>query len=335
VSETKDLSLGRIDVNLLIALDAIFKEGSVSGAATRLGTSQPSISHKLGRLRELLGDPLLVRHGRGLVPTPRAAQLAEPLAAALGQLEKVLAPATTFEPTTATGVIQLACKFSGMSLVPDLVDRFSIAAPRLNMHVLQVAGEEAHDRLAMGHSDVLIQPSAGKGITSLSRGQTRKVSEHLYSQRLYTDPWVIIMREGHPLASKPLTPASFASTPQVLVSLRGDAYGFVDRVIEGIGLKRRIALLVQSFELGCVEVARTDMLMTTNLSIAMPMQRLLPLRIIPMPIDLPEPRIFQVWHERAHHDPMQKWIRRQILECGHQIEEKIVSKAASLDVPCL
>ncbi len=309
-------------MNLLLTLDAILREGSVSKAAAVLGTSQPVVSHKLNRLRDALGDPLLVRHGRGLAPTPRAQQLAAPLAAALEQLSMAVVPPDEFDPATAEGVIHLATQYAPVSFLPTLVDLFADRAPGLDLHVLQMGGEEPQVRLAEGTSDIVIQPQAGD-LRAVGRGQSFKLSETLYSQRLYDDPWVVVVREGHPLRGDTMTPARFAAIPHILVSLRGDAYGFVDRALEGLGLKRRVALLVQNFMLGCFQVARTDYLMTTNLSIALALEDLLPLRVLPVPLDMPRGFISQVWHERTHRDPAQLWIRKQIYECGCQLDARM------------
>ena len=332
MAETMGITLSELDLNLLVALDAILREGSVSGAAHALSISQPAVSHKLGRLRMILGDPLLVRHGRGLVPTPRARELAAPLAVALQQLGDVLAPSEDFDPAAVAGVIRLASKYAGVSFLPTLVDELAISAPGLDLHILQMGGQEPQGDLAEGRSDIVIQPYLSDKVTSLSRGQTRKLAQSLYSQRLYPDPWVVLLREGHALCDVPMSPETFANTNQILVSLRGDPYGFVDSSLEAMGLKRRIALLVQSFMLGCVEVARTDMIMTTNLSIAMAMQELLPLCILPMPIDLPNGCVSQVWHQRTHADPMHAWTRRTIFECGQRIEKRVTGKAEELGI---
>lgn len=320
----QDASLAGIDLNLLVVLDVLLAERSVSAAARRLACGQPAISKKLATLRALLGDPLLVRQGRAMYPTPRAQELAQPLSDALRTLREALAAPSEFEPSTARGLVRLGIRYTGMTLIPELVRCVGTLAPGIDIQVLELVGRGPHELLARGDIDLIVQAAAGDGVVGIRRGgHADRLADALFQQRLYSDGWCCVVRSGHPTIRGPLTLAEYVSMPHVLMSLEGDPYGFVDAALERAGKARRIAVLVQDLMEACLLAARTDYILTTNVAVALVMRELLPLAIHAVPLELPRGHVRNVWHERTHHDPMHRWLRQQLHQVGRELDERL------------
>jgi DNA-binding transcriptional LysR family regulator len=314
--------LRALDLNLLVVLDALLQEQSISRAAERLACGQPAVSKKLATLRVVFDDPLLVRQGRQMVPTPRALQLAKPLADALGGLGRAIAPPDVFRPETARGCIRLGLRYTGVTILPELVARLHARAPGLDLHVQDMRREEPQQPLARGAVDLILQPGAGQRVTSVSRGQVRTLAPYLYSQRLYGSPWVAVVRRGHPLSRTKLTLERYVETPHILISMRGDAYGFVDAVLNRKGKSRRIALMVPSFTEAFMHAATTDYILTSHLDLALAMQPLVDVRLLELPVRISTGILSQVWHERTAADPLLRWVRQLVFEIGRELDAR-------------
>jgi DNA-binding transcriptional LysR family regulator len=314
--------LRAIDLNLLVVLDVLLQEMSISRTAERLGCGQPAVSKKLATLRVLFDDPLLVRQGRRMAPTPRALELAPELTEALGGLSRAISRPEAFDPQTAEGRVRLGLRYAGVTMLPELVARLRARAPGLDVHVRDLHHEEPQEPLARGTVDIVLQPSTGARVTSVSRGQVRTLAPYLYSQRLYFTTWMAIVRDDHPTIRKRLSLEQYVDTPHILISMRGDPYGFVDAALERQGKSRRIALMVPSFTEAYMHVARTDYLLTSHIDLALAMQPLLPLRFLKLPIRIDKGALTQVWHERTAVDPMLRWVRSVLYEIGRELDTR-------------
>jgi DNA-binding transcriptional LysR family regulator len=302
-----ETDLARVDLNLLVVLDALLDTGSVTTAARRLGLSQPAASRALARLRALLGDRLLVRGPGGrLIATPRADGLREPLARALAAVRGVLA-AAPFEPATARGRLRVtALELEVLATVPALLARLERAAPGLDVEVRRGWGEPFRD-LAEGRLDLVIGvvPDAPAG---------------LRRQRLIEDSLVCLVRAGHPAVAAGLDLHRFLALRHVLVTTTGEGIGPVDAALAGRGLARRIVLRLPYFLVAPPVVARSDLIVTLPRRLARLAAASLPVVALEPPLPLPSFAIDQLWHERRQDDPAHAWLRREVAAAAREGE---------------
>lgn len=293
------------DLNLLVALDVLLQTGSVTDAAARLGLSQPAMSHRLRRLRAALGDPLLVPGRRGLVPTPRAQQLAERLRGALGQLAGLVEQPERFDPATARRTFHFASNDLGdLCVMPLVLARVSQLSPHISL-VLRSPGPGMLDAFERGDLDLAVggQLPAGHGLVQ------RKIAE---------DDWQCLARVDHPQIRGRLTPQAWAALPHLLVSQTGAGPGIVDEVLAARGLARRVAYRTPYFVGAPFVVARSDLVLTVPGAVARYMTHLLPLQAFPPPLQLPPGRIFMVFHERMQADAGHRWLRELAAACTRE-----------------
>lgn len=296
-----------LDLNLLRVLDALFREGSATAAARRLGVTQSAVSHALGRLRDTVGDPLLVRSGRGLVPTPRGEALREPVRHALGLLTEALTPAT-FTPRAATGTVTVACPdYTGILLGTGIARRLGAEAPGIEL-VLAAAVPDTVDTLASGRADLVIGPPGLEG-------------DGLYQQRLFDDSFSCVLARTHPLADAPWDLDLFCGLRHVLIAPRGGPGGPVDARLEALGRKRQVCVRVASFVAAAHVVAGSDLVLTmpTRLAVLLAPALDLLLRTPPAPLEVPSFALAQFWHARRHHDPLHRWVRALVADAARAL----------------
>jgi DNA-binding transcriptional LysR family regulator len=289
------------DPTQLVALDALLETRSVSAAAKRMGVSQSAMSHTLARLRLRFADPLLVRSGRGLVPTARAEAMAPRLRAAVRELEGAVDAVPVFDPATARRTFRLATTdLVELVLLPTLLSRLEHDAPGVD---LWLSGPlDGEGRLQRGDLDLSLQ---------LLRGT--EADAGLRARALFRERFVCVMRRDHPLAEGPLTLARFVSARHALVAPQGTPGGVVDRALEAQGLSRRTALTLASFLVVPHLVASSDLLVTLPERLARVFAGLLPLVVKEHPLDLSGFTVNLVWHERHDHDPGHRWLRQAVV----------------------
>jgi DNA-binding transcriptional LysR family regulator len=302
------MDLARLDLNLLLVFHHLLREKRVSAVATVLGMSQPAVSSALGRLRSSLGDELFLRTQRGMEPTPYALQLAEPVATALDGLQQALNVRASFDPATSERSFTLAMTDVGeMYFLPVLMDALAGAAPGVTLNVVAVTSASLKDDMASGRTD-------------LALGLLPQLQAGFFQQALFRQPYVCLMREGHPLAhAEGLTLSDFATASHVRVMAAGTGHGRIDAAIsetlEQQGLQRRIRLTVPNY------VALGDVLGHSNLIATVPQrfaQRVtgpfaLTTRALPLAVD--GSAIHQFWHARLHKDPGHQWLRELVAQC--------------------
>jgi DNA-binding transcriptional LysR family regulator len=292
------MNLASIDLNLLVALDALLAERSVTRAAQRIGLSQPAASRALGRLRALLGDRLLVRAGGGLVPTPRAAALREPLGRALADVRGLLAP-PSFDPTTAQGTIRLwALDLESATVVPSLLARIERLSPGLDIDI----------RPRLGDPFAALQ----EGTVDLAVGVFLEAPAGFRRQKLYDDDFVCLVRRGHPIAKAGLTVERYVEQRHAMVVISGSGRGPVDEMLARRGLARRIALRLPHFLAAPMIVAESDLVITLPRRLGHRFAALSPVVLLEAPLPLPGFAVSQLWHERHQDDPRHSWLRREI-----------------------
>jgi DNA-binding transcriptional LysR family regulator len=292
--------LAALDLNLLLALSVLLEEGSVTAAARRLGLTQSAVSHKLARLREQLGDELLVRGARGTEPTLRARALRQPLAEAIDALERALGQGPSFDPARARRSFVVAstgyCEFVTLPPIMRLLRR---EAPGVELIIRQLSSQP--ERLvSAGEVDLAIAT-----LTDDAPGVIRR--------KLFSDRFVCLVREGHPdLRRGALDLPAYLRLPHALVAPRGHRRGRVDTALERKGLRRQVVLFVPDFFAVARVIAETDLVLTIPARIAQALQSMLSLRLVPPPLDLPPFDTHLAWHERHQHDPAHLWLRRTV-----------------------
>jgi DNA-binding transcriptional LysR family regulator len=301
-------ALQGVDLNLVVALDALLAERHVTRAAARLGLTQPAASHALARLRELFGDPLLVRGARGvMMPTPRAVELAPLVHKLLLDLAGVLR-GEAFDPATARRTFRIgASDYVELVLLPRLVERLGRLAPGVELWV-HPFGEFGDEELATGALDVVLGPP---------RASARHAAT--FEKVLFDESFTLILRAGHPLAGSRMTLARYCEVRHLLIAPRGTPGSFVDDALAALGKTRRIALAVPHFLVVPHIVAGSDLVATLANRVAALFTETLGLVTMPPPIQIPRFQIALAWHERNHHDAPHRWLREQLLAVAAEI----------------
>lgn len=293
-----------IDLNLLVAFDALMSERNVTRAATRVGVSQPAMSAALSRLRNLLGDPLFQRSSAGLVPTARARDLAQPVAAALHQIALAMLSQPAFEPGTASVTFKLGLQdYPTLVLLPALVDALEHATPGISLNILAYNDRDtAVDLLDAGAIDVAIGVAPGL------------MDARILTRPLMRDAFVTVVSADHPAASGPMDLRTYLDLRHVLVSPEGQLHGLVDQTLAQQGKQRKLALTVpQLFAVPAV-IARTQMAATILERAAIQAQASYRLAMFPPPLALPDITFHLIWHRRSDSNPAQQWFREFIAE---------------------
>jgi DNA-binding transcriptional LysR family regulator len=288
------------DLNLLVALDVLLAEGSVARAARRLRLSPSAMSRTLTRLRETTGDPLLVRAGRGLVPTPRALELRERVSQLVEDGEAVLRPqrnldlkrlVRTFTLRTSDGFVE--------NVGPAILARVRAEAPGVRLRFLQKADK---DGAPLRDGAVDIETGIVETMTA----------PDLRAHALFRDRLVGAVRAGHPLSKVKVTPSQYAAGEHVTVARKSLERGPIDEALELLGLARETAIIVGGFSSALALARSSDLIATVperhtgNLRAGM--------HSFPLPVSVPEMTISLLWHPRLDTDPAHRWLRRCILD---------------------
>jgi DNA-binding transcriptional LysR family regulator len=293
-----------LDLNLLVAFDALFRERNVTRAAARVGVSQPAMSAALSRLRLLFEDQLFLRSADGLLPTARARELGQTVAPALEQIGAVLAPPERFEPKEAkTNFVLGLSDYPAFVFLPALTRELGTRAPHVAIAVRGFSGrDEAVELLDAGKIDAAI------GVPPT------KAESRIMIRELLRDQFVTLIGKDHPSVRKRLDMKAFLRLQHVLVSPEGEQHGVVDKALASRGLKRTLRVtLPQMFVVPSI-LAETDLAATVLRRVALHSSASGQLMIFPPPIQLPEVVFDLIWHRRNESSPAQQWLRDLIAE---------------------
>ena len=307
MSSTHDVpALHRIDLNLLVALDALTRERSVTRAAERAGVTQSAMSHTLRRLRDLFGDPLLVRGRGGMVLTPRAEALAVPLRSGLVSLARTLAEPEAFAPEHASRIFRIVSPdLFGALVLPALLQRLGREAPSVDLALVPTPKRLA-DSLETGDIDLAIYPVL---LDPVPFDLGTQVDAGLQSRTLFRDSFQCFARQDHPLLeSGGFTLKAYTQLNHILVSPGGEGPGVVDRILHEEGMQRRIALRVPHFATALEVLAQSDLVLTAPSSLAK-CSSASGLASRRAPLKIPEHAITMIWHPRFTEDPAHRWLR--------------------------
>ena len=304
------MNIKDFDLNLLVVFDAVLSEGSISRAAARLDLSQPAVSNALARLRKTTGDQLFVRHANGVVPTPYAEAIAEPIRSALGTISASLAAPHGFDATTSERDFAVHITDLGEAFfLPRLLARLNAIAPRVRLRTLALSTDEARDALRSGAADLTI-------------GNLPDFAAGFYQQRLFRDRYICIVSRDHPTIGKRLTARQFAAASHAIAMPGGTGHGIIERTLVAHGLESRIALRVQNFLVLPSIVAASDLIAIVPHSVGSQISPQDAVKLLALPVDIPAFDVRQCWHERYHDDPRHRWRRQQFMELfGEQPSE--------------
>ena len=300
------MNLSSLDLNLLVALDALLLEANVSRAAMRIHLSQPATSHALQRLRDLIGDPLLVRVGARMELTPRAQALRGPLAQALDQVRGLFVP-DDFDATRSERQFRLMMPDLAVELLmPPLMEKITQVAPNLRIDVVPWRGPAIFTAEFARTIDMVI--SIGNAFRGFHR------------QLLYTDRDALAVRRGHPIAAKLSRRAAFLEARHVAVIIRGQNEDLIDSWLRGKGIERRIALVVPGYIEALHVAARTDLVAFVPRRLIGALSKQLSLVTVTPPLDPGIDEQYMFYPTRAQMDPGSIWLRRLMLETGRELE---------------
>ena len=290
--------MARPDFNLLVTLDVLLAEGNVTRAAQRLRLSASAMSRALARLRETTGDPLLVRAGRGLVPTPRAIELRERVRQLVQDGEAVLRPAEklnlkqivrTFTLRTSEGFVE--------NFGPDLIARVGEEAPGVRLRFVQKPNKDS--------------APLRDGTVDLETGVVEKTTApELRVQALFRDRYIGVVRKGHPLSKGKITPSRYAAGRHICVSREGLDRGPIDEALKPLRLEREIVTIVGGFSTALGLARASDLIAsvperhTGNLRAGM--------HSFPLPVSMPEFTVSLLWHPRLDADQAHRWLRGHV-----------------------
>ena len=296
------MELKDVDLNLLVTFQALYRERRVSAAAASLGLSQPAVSNALKRLRQLLGQELFVRSARGMIPTPYAEQLAEPMANALGAVHDLLNRQASFDPKNSTRNFTLAlADFGEVHFLPPLMNLLGAQAPRVTVGVVPNSIPNLREEMANGNVDLAV-------------GYVLGLKADFFQRRLFRERYVCMFREGHPLDKARISPAEFAAAEHVLVVAAGTGHQKMNQILDRSGARSRIVLRVPQL------AAVADILCTRNLVATVPeefAQRgadIFGLKYVAHPVRLPDIEINLYWHARYQRDAANRWLRSLLIE---------------------
>jgi len=310
------VNIRTFDLNLLLALKALVEERSVSRAANKLCISQPAMSHVLRKLRSQLDDPILVKSSSGMVPTARALALLDPTVAVLRVIERIVQPPPEFDPATSHRRFVIATSdYVVFTLLPTLAEGMALAAPNTEVHVrppitgpLHIALEEKNIDLAIGFDAIF--------------GDT----PHIHSDTLMRENIVCLTRQRNTtVPGNDITLEQFLECKHMLITWREAGTGLIDDCLAKLGLHRDVSIVLPNFLTTPWILEKTDFLLCLPQRMAEKFIQLAPLKILPIPIDLPRYHLMMLWHPRQEKDQAHMWLRERLRAACRQRDKRQVA----------
>lgn len=305
--------MARPDLNLLVTLDVLLAEGSVARAGHRLRLSPSAMSRALARLRATTGDPLLVRAGRGLVPTPRALALRERVSQLVQDTESVLRPAERLTLTTLVRTFTLRTSEGFVeNFGPPLLARLGREAPGVRLRFVQKSQKDS--------------APLREGTVELETGVVDKTTaQELRVQALFNDRYIGVVRSGHALTKGRITPSRYAAGKHICVSRQGPEKGPVDDALEAFGLEREMATIVGGFATALALARASDLIATVPERHTGILRR--GMYSFALPISTPEFTVSLLWHPRLDADLAHRWLRGCVREVCTEHVERVTRSA--------
>jgi LysR family nod box-dependent transcriptional activator len=304
------MQLNRFDLNLLIALDALLHEKNVTRAAERVFVSQPAMSAALQKLREYFNDQLLVRVGRDMELTPRGLSLVEPVREALLRIQATLGTQPTFDPATVRRTFTLIVSADAiLRVMPAVFRRLSREAPGIQCHVEHFS-ETTLARLEYGDADLYL------GLNSLRLFGLKSFPESLRIIDLRPFRWVCVVSRDHPSVEDRITEAQYLALPHVFGWPSGHTLPLEELVRRLLNADIDVRATTQGLLEIPFLIAGTELIATLPEHLALALEKLTPVKVLPLPFEMPETREVVIWHKRNEPDPGHAWLREIIIEAA-------------------
>lgn len=301
------MDLRQVDLNLMVAFEALMEARSVSGAALRLGISQPAMSGALARLRALFDDALFVRSAQMMLPTARAVQLENQITLGLAQFRAALEPPTAFEPATSRRAFSVSGgDYATMVILPRLTAHLARTAPFVDL------------RFRFVEKDAIV-PLLDADELDLALGVFPRVPKRLRLQPLFAERFICIARRGHPGLQHGMTLDNFVKLPHVLVTERGDATGVVDEALATLGLERHIKLTVPHVLVIPSILPDSDMVASVGARAGQMFARNAPLETYELPFTIAAWNLSMLWSRQKAGDLGLAWLRKTLVKIGAHI----------------
>ncbi len=301
------MNLNRVDLNLLVAFEAMLEHQNVTRAGQAVGLSQPAMSAALTKLRSLLNDPLFVRTGAGMTPTPHALRLAPAIARALRIVRSEVLQDWKFDPATSQRTITLNTTDIGdMVFLPKLMRRLNQEAPGIVLKTVTLSPSETEEAMEAGDVDL----SIGYFPDLIKAG--------FYQQRLFDHSFVCIVRAGHPqVADGKLTLEQFLTMSHAVVHAQGRSQEIFERELLKLGITRQMGLHTRHFMSLPMVIAESDLIATVPKVVGTTFSKLANIQVLELPFQVPSYDLKQYWYRRFHRDAANIWIRGVIWELFH------------------
>lgn len=291
-----------LDLNLLAVFQEVYRERQISSAAKRLGLSQSAVSNALARLRRAFGDELFVRTAAGMQPTPLAAQMAEPIGAAMAQVALALNQRSRFDPATSHRRFTLAMTDVGeIYFMPALIERCRLLAPLVEISSVRAGALNLKEALESGRVDLAVGPF-------------EDISEALYQRLLFRQPYVTMFRKGHPLGRGKVDLERFVAAEHMLVDAHESPYDRINGLLARAGIGPNVRFRVPHFTAVPYMVATSELVVTVPQKLAERAALPFGLAWIAPPLELPPLQTNVFWHRRYNQDPGNQWLRGLLAE---------------------
>jgi len=297
---------GKIDLNLFLVLKTVYQEGSITAAANKLHLTQPAVSHALGRLRDKFDDALFIRHGRKMIPSSFCQKIMPSVDKALEMLDSTLMPNADFDISQHHRTIKLGLRDILESiffpvLVPDLLNN----TPNIRVNSRQVSRVEMESALEQQELDIVIDVLT-------------PTNENIEHELICNESFSLICRQGHPILEN-LTLENYIDAKHVVVSLKDSTVNLVDMALAKYGVSRNVALRCEHYFAATSVIQHCDMLLTMPNAYARLLQEKMPVKVTPLPFDVPVLPVHMYWHKNAEQDPVNGWMRDKLKNIAREL----------------
>jgi len=291
----------QLDLNLFTVFEAIHSEGSITRAGQKLNLTQPAVSHSLGRLRELLKDDLFIRQGKKMVPTPLSRSIISEVRNALHLLE-VSIQERGFDPARSNRLFYIGWRnLFEPAMLPPLMRRVEQRAPGISLACVRIDRRDIELDLVSGDADLAIDIAMAVG-------------DAVHQRQVLAEDYIVMSRAKHPAIRGPLNLKTYLSQAHILVSSRRMGPAIIDAELKARGAKRTVGLRCQDYFTACQVVSQTNLLLTMPERFARVANAELNNTLHPFPMKIPKFGVYMYWHNAAHNDPENSWLREQIMD---------------------
>jgi DNA-binding transcriptional LysR family regulator len=292
------MDISQLDLNLLKVLDALLKKRHVTQAGISIGLSQPAMSYALAKLRKLFEDPLFVRTGHGMEPTPRAQTLSEPISRMLELVQNEILPMPEFDPAASSRTFVVCMSDIGeMVFLPRLLEHLDAHAPHVSIKTVALSTPELEAALGSGEVDLAV------GYLSGLEGAT------LHRKALYRHSFVCIAREDHPTIGDTLTMEQYLAASHAVVRPEGRSQDILQRAHERLGISVNVRFSLPRFMGVPFVVAESNTIAAVPLAVGRRFAEFANIKLLPLPFPAPRYDFHLYWHSRFHQEPANRWMR--------------------------